>query len=66
MGKLIDIDEPVELEDYLYRIHYREDEIERVKEAQGRQIFDDLVLDKQNAVEFARLFGGAGTKFKLE
>jgi len=66
MGKLIDIDEPVELEDYLYRIHYREDEIERVKEAQGRQIFDDLVLDKQNAVEFARLFGGSGTKFKLE
>lgn len=66
MGKLIEVYEPIELEDYLYRIHFREDEIERVMEAQGRQIFDDLILDKQNAVEYARIYGGIGTKFRLE
>ena len=51
--------EPHDLEDYLFRIHFREEEIERVKEAQDRKMFDELLEEKYSAVEFARLIGGA-------
>lgn len=57
--------EPYDLEDYLFRIHFREEEIERVMEAQDRKMFDELIEAKFGAVEFARIIGGVSNRIDL-
>jgi hypothetical protein len=39
------------LEDYLYRIYFKDEELEQVKEAQERDCFEDLVDMKIDAVQ---------------
>lgn len=43
-------EEEIDLENYLYRVYFKDDELNRVKEAQEREVFDDLFSLKQEAV----------------
>lgn len=38
-----------EIDEYIYRTYFREEELKRVKECQSRQHFDDLLVWKQEA-----------------
>lgn len=46
-------DEDLDLENYLYRIYFKDEELERVKEAQERKVFDQLIKMKHDAVKDA-------------
>lgn len=46
-------EEELDLENYLYRVYFKDEELDRVKEAQEREVFDDLISMKHDAVKDA-------------
>lgn len=53
------------MEDYLYRIYFKDDELEQVKEAQERDCFEDLVDMKNDAVEEVTKINTIKTRFTI-
>lgn len=55
----------VDLEDYLYRVYFRDDELSRVKEAQEREIFSDLFRLKNEALKDAHFLKLSGNRYDI-
>lgn len=58
-------EEGVDLEDYLYRVYFKDEELNKVKEAQERDVFDDLFAIKQDAVRDAQFLRANPTRFDI-
>lgn len=58
-------EEGVDYEDFLYRTYFKNEELERVAEAQGRRVFDDLMSLREDAVK-AAIQSNLISKFDIE
>lgn len=58
-------EEGVDYEDFLYRTYFKNEELERVAEAQGRRVFDDLMTLREDAVK-AAIQSNLVSKFDIE
>ena len=52
-------------DDYMYRVYFKDDEIQAALEQQQQDHFEMLMYDKQEAIEDAQQYVGLQTKFNI-